>query len=78
ITPLHQPTGEQFYLFPMPGDACPIWCESFGAFGHVVAPTPFASLEQGMTVLDGMHPGAVVDTLDDPAEIATARALGAA
>ena len=69
---------EQYYLFTMPGDSCPVWCEMFGPFGHMVAPTPCADVDQARTLLAGIHPDALVDELFYDDEIAEARSMAAA
>jgi hypothetical protein len=57
-------TSEQFYLFTMPGDMCPVWSEMFLADGtHVVAPTPYTHLADALRNLKAANPGATVDEL---------------
>jgi hypothetical protein len=65
---------DEFYLFTMPGDMCPVWAETFLADGtHVVAPTPYSVLEYAAEQLKDANPFAIVDELDLPADIAQAR-----
>jgi hypothetical protein len=55
---------DEFYLFTMPGDMCPVWAEMFGADGtHVVAPTPYSRTEDALSALKAANPGATVDEL---------------
>jgi hypothetical protein len=67
-------TRDQYYLFTMPGDMCPVWAETYLADGtHVVAPTPVSTIEAAAALLAGLHPGAIVDELDDQGDIAECR-----
>ena len=56
---------DQFYLFLMPLDSvCPVWAEMYGSDGtHVVAPTPYGSIELAAAQLKAANPGATVDEL---------------
>jgi len=55
---------DEFYLFTMPGDMCPVWCEMFTMDGaHVVAPTPYSEVQDAMTHLLDANPFATVDEL---------------
>ena len=59
---------------PMPGDMCPVWAEMYGQDGlHTVAPTPHSDMQDARDALSDLHPGATVDELCDPAEIAECR-----
>lgn len=65
---------EQYYLFTMPGDMCPVWAEMYGQDGlHTVAPTPHSDMQDALDALSDLHPGVTVDELCDPAEIAECR-----
>ena len=70
-------TGQrnQFYLFLMPLDSmCPVWAEMYGSDGtHVVAPTPYGTIELAAAQLKAANPGAVVDELDDESDLAEVR-----
>ena len=64
----------QFYLFTMPDDMCPVWAEVFLADGgHHVAPTPYSEVEYALAKLEAAHPGATVDTLWLPQDISECR-----
>lgn len=66
--------NEQYYVFTLPGDDCPVWAEMFLADGrHVVGPTPFGCVSSAVDGLIRLHPMAVVDELDTPADIGAAR-----
>ncbi len=42
--------SEQYYLFTMPGDMCPVWAEMYGPDGlHTVAPTPHSDMRTRST-----------------------------
>jgi hypothetical protein len=65
---------DQFYLFTMPGDSCPVWCELYGSDGtHTVAPTPFLIMASAVGHLERTNPGCTVDVLDLPADIGQCR-----
>ena len=65
---------DQFYLFTMPGDMCPVWCETYLADGtHVVAPMPFAAIDQAEQYLRAANPGTTVDQLDSDSDLAEVR-----
>ena len=64
-------TGDQFYLFTVPGDEL-VWCEMFTSNDHFVAPTPFVSLVTAVERL-GRYPGMTVDVLSRGDEIEQAR-----
>ena len=66
---------DQFYVFTMPGDAmCPVWAEMFGSDGtHTVAPTPFMNPRGAVAELRHRNPGAIVDELDWPSDLAEVR-----
>ena len=65
---------DQFYLFTMPGDMCPVWSETFLGDGtHVVAPTPYSDVEDALTALKATNPGCTVDELCDRGDIGAAR-----
>jgi hypothetical protein len=65
---------DQFYLFTMPGDMCPVWSETYLADGtHVVAPTPFGEIADARAYLKGQNPSATVDELDLPEDLAEVR-----
>lgn len=68
-----QRTREQFYLFPMADDMCPVWVEYFGADGkHYVAPMPLTDENDALSWLKRQYPDATVDTLylgDDIREV---------
>jgi hypothetical protein len=67
-------TREQYYLFTMPGDMCPVWAETYLTDGtHVVAPTPFGTVEQAAAELAARHPGTTVDELDRDEDLAEVR-----
>ncbi len=67
-------TRDQFYLFTMPGDMCPVWAEDFGKDGrHTVAPTPYFTVDAAAKALKALHPDATVDELDDPRDIEQVR-----
>ena len=70
-----EPKTEQYYVFTMPGDSCPIWVEGFDDMGHWVAPSPFFDLESALSALDELHPGAHVDSLCYAEDITSARLL---
>jgi hypothetical protein len=55
-------TGDQYYLFTIPGDDL-VWCEMFTDIGHFVAPTPHMEMSSALTALSVREPGATVDTL---------------
>lgn len=66
---------DQYYVFTMDDEACPVWCEMFFGTQHVAsAPTPFSTVEMAVAELRRLHPEAYVDELDDD-EIADARLL---
>ena len=66
--------SDQYYLFTMPGDMCPVWCETYLSDGtHVVAPTPFGTAGQAAAGLKAMHPAATVDELDRDEDLAEVR-----
>ena len=55
---------EEFYLFTMPGDMCPVWAEFYGTDGtHTVAPTPYSGVEYAKAQLKAANPDATVDEL---------------
>ena len=56
---------DQFYLFTMPLDSmCSVWAEMYGSDGtHVVAPTPYSTVEYALNELQAANPGATVDSL---------------
>jgi hypothetical protein len=63
-------TADQYYLFTVPWDSCPVWSETWLADGtHTVAPTPFSEVADAYAWLKTADPAAVVDELDDPADI---------
>lgn len=65
---------DQFYLFTMPGDICPVWAEVFLPDGtHHVAPTPYTYVDGAMEGLKNLHPEAIVDELDLDSDIAECR-----
>lgn len=65
---------DQFYLFTMPDDMCPVWCETYLADGtHVVAPTPFGAVEQAEAFLRASNPGVTVDQLDRDEDLSEVR-----
>lgn len=65
---------DQFYLFTMPDDMCPVWAETFQADGtHVVAPMPMDDMQAAIAWLKASYPHATVDELDDPKDIEQAR-----
>ncbi len=65
---------DQFYVFTMPGDMCPVWAETYLADGtHVVAPMPFATVADSTAYLEARYPGATGDELDDPRDLAEVR-----
>ena len=67
-------TREQYYLFTMPGDMCPVWAETYLPDGtHVVAPMPYSDTQAALDYLSGRYPGATVDELCDAADIAECR-----
>lgn len=67
-------TRDQFYVFTMPADMCPVWAETFLSDGtHVVAPTPYSEVTDAARFLQAANPGATVDELDDPADLAEVR-----
>jgi hypothetical protein len=67
-------TRDEFYLFTMPGDMCPVWCETFGADGtHVVAPMPYSTVADSIAFLTARYPGVTVDELCDDTDITEVR-----
>ena len=64
--------GDQFYLFTVPGDEL-VWAEMFTAEGHYVAPTPHTGVQDALSGLRGLHPGATVDELCLEADLDQAR-----
>jgi hypothetical protein len=67
-------TQDQYYLFTIPGDMCPVWAETYLTDGtHVVAPMPHANMAAAEGYLVTRYPHAIVDRLDDPAELAEVR-----
>jgi len=65
---------DQFYLFTLPGDMCPVWSEFFGTDGtHVVAPSPAMTMDAAKALIRVNNPGAIVDELCMPLDIANAR-----
>ena len=65
---------DQFYLFTVPDDMCPVWCEMFLAGGqHAVGPTPYSEVELALHALKATNPGATVDELCYEADIAQCR-----
>lgn len=65
---------DQFYLFTLAGDMCAVWAETYLADGtHLVAPTPHGTIAQAAAYLKARYPGAIVDELDDPRELAEVR-----
>jgi hypothetical protein len=70
-----QITQDQYYLFMVPDDSmCPVWCETFTADGgHYVGPMPVDSMDDAAASLRRLYPGATVDELCMPLDIANAR-----
>jgi hypothetical protein len=67
-------TRDEFYLFTMPGDMCPVWCEMFSANGmHTVAPMPVDTMDAALASLQRIYPGTTIDTLCEPADIGQCR-----
>lgn len=67
-------TRDQYYLFTMPGDMCPVWAETYLTDGtHVVAPTPYSDEQDAMNALLDLHPFATVDTLCEESDIEECR-----
>ena len=66
---------EQFYVFAGPDGWSMV--ERFGPDGHFVLPGPCRDIAAQVDLLGRLHPGVLVDTLDDPAEIADALAHAA-
>ena len=64
---------DQFYLFQMPGDMCPVWCETFMDGIHTVAPTPYTHVADAMRQLKAANPAAVVDELCQDSDIEEVR-----
>ena len=69
---------DEFYLFTMPGDMCPVWCEMFTSdegriTGHVVAPTPYSEVPSALAALQAANPGATVDELCYDSDIVQCR-----
>ena len=65
---------DQFYLFTMPGDMCPVWSEMFLADGtHTVAPSPCSDMQDAMTAILAANPFATVDELCCDLDIERAR-----
>jgi hypothetical protein len=64
---------DQFYLFTMPGDMCPVWCEMYGSGSHVVAPMPVDTIDAALASLQRLYPGTTIDTLCMPADIEQCR-----
>lgn len=65
---------DQFYLFTMPGDMCPVWSETFLADGtHVVAPSPCLTVPDAITAILAVSPYATVDELCYELDIERAR-----
>jgi len=55
---------DQFYLFTMPGDMCPVWAETYQADGtHAVAPMPMDDMQAAFAWLKASYPDAIVDEL---------------
>lgn len=66
-------TRDQYYLFTVPGDVL-VWAETYLGDGtHVVAPMPYSDMQAALAYLSGRYPGATVDELDDPRELAEVR-----
>jgi hypothetical protein len=67
-------TRDEFYLFTMPGDMCPVWFELFLPDGtHTVAPSPFMNPADAMNATMQANPAATVDELYLAEDIEQAR-----
>jgi hypothetical protein len=67
-------TREQYYLFTIPGEEL-VWAETYLSDGtHVVAPMPYSDMDAALAYLTARYPGATVDELDDPRDLAEVRA----
>ena len=62
-------TPEQYYVFTGPDGWA--WVETFWGDVHVTVPGPCRDVADQVELLERLHPGAIVDTLD-PSDIADA------
>jgi hypothetical protein len=68
------PLSEQYYLFTMPDDMCPVWAEMHLPDGtHLVAPMPYEDLKTSAAALRSMHADATIDVLGEAADIEQCR-----
>jgi hypothetical protein len=66
-------SADQYYLFTVPGDEL-VWAETYLGDGtHVVAPTPRTRTHDALVLLKQLQPGATIDFLDDPRDLAEVR-----
>lgn len=54
---------DEFYLFTMPDNMCPVWAEMYVADGHYVAPTPYGDVKTAAAALRSTNPDATIDEL---------------
>jgi len=66
-------SADQYYRFTVPDDEL-VWAETYLGDGtHVVAPTPYADMQDALDYLADRYPDATVDELCDPRDLAECR-----